>query len=156
MITMVLGGIWHGADWRFMMWGAVHGVGLSLNRIWWWMTGGPPKAPSKFAIVLSTLATFVVVMEVRIVFRAKDIQHAWIVFQQQLPGYSPSWFGSANLTPTLGLVLATAVAGHLLPHDAYDRLSRWFRATPVMLRAASFVALALFIKQVASFEVQPF
>src|SRR5213078_3200553 len=36
MITMVLGGIWHGASWRFALWGGVHGVGLCLTRLFWW------------------------------------------------------------------------------------------------------------------------
>jgi D-alanyl-lipoteichoic acid acyltransferase DltB (MBOAT superfamily) len=34
MITMVLGGLWHGATWNFVVWGAIHGVGLLLNHLW--------------------------------------------------------------------------------------------------------------------------
>jgi D-alanyl-lipoteichoic acid acyltransferase DltB (MBOAT superfamily) len=156
MVTMVLGGVWHGADWRFVLWGFVHAVGLSLNRIYWWIRGGAPKDPSKLAIVVSTLATFIVVMEVRIVFRARDIEHAWIVFQQQLPSLSSSWFVAANFTPALGLVLAVAVLGHLLPHRAYDVAVSWFQRVPFVVRALLLVALALGIKHVASFEAQPF
>src|SRR5688500_20289383 len=32
MITMVLGGLWHGASWNFMLWGAMHGAGLAINN----------------------------------------------------------------------------------------------------------------------------
>ena len=34
MITMLLGGLWHGASIRFVMWGALHGAGLVINKIW--------------------------------------------------------------------------------------------------------------------------
>jgi alginate O-acetyltransferase complex protein AlgI len=151
-ITMVLGGVWHGADWRFVLWGAVHGAGLALNRMWWWWRGGPPKDPSWLSVVASTAVTFLVVMEVRIVFRAKDIQHAGTVFMEQ---FKPS-LTAPNVTPTLLLVLAVAVAGHLMPHRAYDRMVATFTLLPMPVRALCLVCLALAIKQVASFEVQPF
>jgi D-alanyl-lipoteichoic acid acyltransferase DltB (MBOAT superfamily) len=152
MITMILGGVWHGADWRFVLWGLVHGVGLSLTRMWWWMTGGEPKNPSRIGVVLSTLVTFIVVMEVRIVFRAKDIAHAQSVFFEQFKASA----ASPNLTASLWLVLGVAVLGHLLPHSAYDRMVRAFTWIPPVVRALLLVGLALAIKQVASFEVQPF
>lgn len=151
MITMVLGGVWHGADWRFVLWGLSHGVVLSLNRIWWWLRG-KPKNPSTFGVIVSTLATFIVVMECRIVFRAKDIEHARVVFMEQL---KPT-MASPNITWTLVLVLLGATVGHLLPHRAYDGAVALFQRTPLMARAALLVLLALTIKQVASFEVQPF
>src|SRR5207249_4443693 len=34
MITMFLGGLWHGASWNFAMWGMIHGIGLAVNRLW--------------------------------------------------------------------------------------------------------------------------
>ena len=34
MITMILGGLWHGASWTFVMWGALHGLYLGLNHTW--------------------------------------------------------------------------------------------------------------------------
>lgn len=151
-ITMVVGGIWHGADWRFVLWGAVHGAGLALNRLWWWWRGGPPTNPSWLSVVASTLVTFLVVMEVRIVFRAKDIQHAGTVFMEQ---FKPS-LTAPNVTPTLLLVMAVAVAGHLMPHRLYDRMVSTFTLLPMPVRALGLVFLALAIKQVASFEVQPF
>ena len=33
-ITMLIGGLWHGADWKFVLWGAVHGLGLALHKLW--------------------------------------------------------------------------------------------------------------------------
>ena len=151
MITMVLGGVWHGADWRFVVWGLSHGVALSINRIWWWLRGRP-KDPSTLSVVLSTLLTFIVVMECRIVFRATDIEHARVVFMEQL---KPT-LGSPNITWPLLLVLFAATVGHLLPHRVHDRVVALFQRTPAVLRAVLLVGLALAIKEVSSFEVQPF
>jgi alginate O-acetyltransferase complex protein AlgI len=150
-VTMILGGVWHGADWRFVAWGAVHGVGLILTRAYWW-TFGKNKSPPLWSDVLSGLVTFVTVVEARIVFRATDMTHAARMFAEQWKG---SW-STANLSPLFLFVLALAVAGHLLPHKLYDRCVDAFRALPVPARAGALLALALVVKEVASFEVQPF
>jgi len=152
MITMVLGGVWHGADWRFVVWGASHGVILAINRIWWWWRGKPKEKASTFSVVLSTLATFLIVMECRIVFRAKDMEHASVMFREQFKDGT----ASPNITASLVLVLMAAVVGHLMPHRLYDRFAELFQRAPMIVRGLLLVSLALFIKQVASFEVQPF
>jgi alginate O-acetyltransferase complex protein AlgI len=155
MVTMILGGIWHGADWRFALWGLVHGAGLSLNRIWWWIRGGEPKDSERSWIgnVVCIALTFLVVMEFRIVFRAKDLDHATLMFTEQ---FKTTTVASPNLTPSLLFVLAVAVAGHFMSHRVYDAMVKAFTRTPVIVRALLLVGLALFIKEVASFEVQPF
>lgn len=49
MITMLLGGLWHGASWSFLVWGGLHGVYLILHKVWAatplarWLNGGPAK-----------------------------------------------------------------------------------------------------------------
>jgi alginate O-acetyltransferase complex protein AlgI len=154
MITQLLGGIWHGADWRFVVWGVVHGFGLAFTRIWWWVFGRA-KDPGVVHTVICTLLTFLVVVECRIVFRAQDIGHAKVVFLEQFKsGWTLS--SSPNLTSGLGLVLLAAVAGHFLTHKIYDRFVAGFVRIPVPVRALLLVALALSIKEIASFEVQPF
>src|SRR6056297_2057846 len=37
MITMLLGGLWHGAGWTFVAWGALHGIYLVINHAWWFL-----------------------------------------------------------------------------------------------------------------------
>ncbi|MFZ9886470.1 MAG: MBOAT family O-acyltransferase [Myxococcota bacterium] len=141
-VTMILGGIWHGADWRFVVWGAVHGVVLIVNRILWW-TFGKPKKDRPFATKL---------MEARIVFRAPDISASWEVFVAQFK----AGLSAPNLTPLVLTVMAAATIGHILPHRFYDRLTQVFIWAPVPIRAVALLALALGVKEVSSFEVQPF
>jgi uncharacterized membrane protein SirB2 len=93
-----------------------------------------------------------IVVECRIVFRAKDMEHARIVFMEQFKHSA----ASPNLTPTVFLVLGVAVLGHLMTHKMYDRCVWLFAKLPAVVRALLLVALALAIKEVASFEVQPF
>lgn len=152
-VTMILGGVWHGADWRFVIWGAVHGVVLIGNRILWWTFGKPPKDRPFLTKLPAGLATFLVVMEARIVFRAPDIQSSWAVFAAQ---FKTSSFAAPNLTPLVLAVMAAATIGHVLPHRFYDKLALSFVRVPIPLRALGLLLLALAIKEVSSFEVQPF
>src|SRR5207248_2320597 len=45
VITMVLGGLWHGATWNFVIWGALHGIALATLRLWWAWRGKPRNPP---------------------------------------------------------------------------------------------------------------
>lgn len=151
-VTMILGGIWHGADWRFVVWGAVHGFVLIGNRILWWTFGKPPPNPPFLKKLVAGLFTFLVVMEARIVFRAPDIASSWDVFVQQFkPGLS-----APNLTPLVLSAMAAATLGHLMPHRFYEKMVQAFIAVPIPARAVALLLLALGIKEVSSFEVQPF
>lgn len=151
-VTMILGGVWHGADWRFVAWGAVHGVVLIGNRILWWTFGKPPPDRSFASKLIAGVLTFLVVMEARIVFRAPDMASSWDVFVQQFK----SGLSAPNLTPLVLTVMAAATLGHLMPHRWYDRMVQAFVVVPIPARAIALLALALGIKEVSSFEVQPF
>lgn len=151
-VTMILGGVWHGADWRFVIWGAVHGIVLIGNRILWWTFGKPSPNRPFVSKLIAGLLTFIVVMEARIVFRAPDIHASWDVFVAQFkPGLM-----APNLTPLVLSVMAVATLGHLMPHRWYDKLSLAFVRVPIPVRAVALLVLALGIKEVSSFEVQPF
>ena len=73
MITMLLGGFWHGASWTFLLWGGYHGLLLSLER----MTG---QANPKRWIMLRRLLTFVLVMVGWVFFRAASLSEAGHIF----------------------------------------------------------------------------
>lgn len=151
-VTMILGGIWHGADWRFVIWGAVHAVVLMCNRMLWWTFGRPRKDRPLAAKIFTGILTFIIVMEARIVFRAPDWQSSWDVFMHQFQG----GFASPNLTALVLTVMAAATLGHFMTHLMYERLVQFFIAAPVPVRALAMLGLCLGIKEVSSFEVQPF
>lgn len=75
LTVMLLGGLWHGAGWTFVVWGALHGVALCVCRLWK-MTGiGLPKAAA-------CLLTFLFVHIAWVFFRANDISQAFDVLSQ--------------------------------------------------------------------------
>ena len=61
-----------------------------------------------------------------------------------------------NLTPQVLLVMFLATAGHMLPHRFYHWLGESFVVLPIPARAFALVILTVLVKQVLSFEVQPF
>ncbi len=73
MTTMLLGGLWHGANWTFVCWGGIHGCWLSLERF----LGRPRKAvPSPAREWLSRIALFHLVCLTWIFFRAQSLRAA--------------------------------------------------------------------------------
>ena len=70
MITMLLGGLWHGASWTFVVWGALHGIGLVVCRIWLHMRGRSDREIG-YSLV-GNIATFLFVTLAWIFFRSPD------------------------------------------------------------------------------------
>ncbi|MCI0670464.1 MAG: MBOAT family protein [Myxococcaceae bacterium] len=151
MVVMMLGGLWHGADWRFALWGTIHGVLLCATRVWWWWRG-KPKESGLVGTVLGIAATFTLVCLSRIVFRAPDVEHAGALVKQLALG---TW-GLANVQGLVWGALAVAVAGYTLPRAVFDGAQTVFARMPVPVRAVAVVAFGLLLRQVASFEVQPY
>ena len=71
-ITMLLGGLWHGAGWTFVLWGALHGIYLSINHCWIWARKkfSLPSIPRPIAVAI----TFIVVLVAWVPFRAGSFE----------------------------------------------------------------------------------
>lgn len=90
LITMVLGGAWHGAGWTFLIWGASHGALLALNHAWRSFrhaVGG--QARGRWETALGCLATFVLVTMCWVFFKAESVPAALRILQAML-GYGAS------------------------------------------------------------------
>jgi D-alanyl-lipoteichoic acid acyltransferase DltB (MBOAT superfamily) len=85
LATMFLGGLWHGAGWTFVVWGAAHGVALALNRAW-------SRAGYKMPAAAGWFVTFLFVSNLWVVFRAETFDAAWAV-------YAAMWSPSSLLDP---------------------------------------------------------
>jgi alginate O-acetyltransferase complex protein AlgI len=75
MTTMVLGGLWHGANYTFLMWGGLHGCYLMINHAW--RSVYPRRRPSMFGTLTSGAVTFLAVAAAWILFRADDVPSAF-------------------------------------------------------------------------------
>lgn len=159
MITMVLGGIWHGANWRMALWGAVHGVGMCLTRIYWWRYGMPKKGETLWwKDAYGWFVTFMSVMLARIFFRAESMSMAGRIFAELLPGdhTTQQLFAAPNLTPRVLAVLTIASALHFGPSNIFSRISDIWIRVPVPARVGTLIVLSLVVKQVMDFEAQTF
>ena len=77
MLTMLLGGLWHGAGWNFVIWGGLHGLFLMLNHAWQASTGRLPSfLPATVSRVLAIALTFLCVVFAWVYFRAPDLPTA--------------------------------------------------------------------------------
>ncbi|HEY3674818.1 MAG TPA: MBOAT family protein, partial [Candidatus Tumulicola sp.] len=141
MLTMLLGGLWHGAQWTFVAWGAVHGVLLCLERILG--IGRPGDVPRGVAYVARVAITFVVVSLAWVLFRAPDFGSAAATYTQLVTGGWTGW-------PIHGwtAILAAGVAGfavlrlgawRIVPNLAWTKL-------PLAMRAGALATTLLAIE----------
>src|SRR5450432_1293818 len=108
-ITMLLGGLWHGAAWTFVVWGALHGAYLCINHAW--NNYGPKVAPrfARAADVAAFILTFVSVVVAWVFFRADSLSSAWwIVSRMTEP--TNLVFGREEITHGLFIVAYAAIA----------------------------------------------
>lgn len=108
MITMILGGLWHGASWNFVVYGALHGIYLSVHRMFFNHEKVKPKKIQKvtFGVVLSIFFTFLLVTFSRIFFRSTSWETTQLFFSRVFHWESSEyniWF----LTTTLTYVIIT-------------------------------------------------
>jgi alginate O-acetyltransferase complex protein AlgI len=142
MITMLLGGLWHGAGWTFVAWGGLHGIGQVVGR---WrrrrreQRGLPLEPASAAAVLRARVVTFHLICLGWVFFRAGSIDRAFDVLDRLVTGWAEP---STLVTP---LVVA-AIAGMLLlqnvPRTPAPMVLRTFsRLAPVMQGAALAVVL---------------
>ena len=83
LVTMLLGGLWHGAGWNFLVWGGLHGLYLSINHLWRGWRGNKPEVTTAGLMVKGACwaITFCAVVVAWVFFRAKTAAGAWRMLQ---------------------------------------------------------------------------
>jgi alginate O-acetyltransferase complex protein AlgI len=76
LVTMLIGGLWHGAAWTFVLWGGLHGLYLIVNHLWRSVRGRLTMAELPGERALSILVTFIAVVIAWVFFRASDFASA--------------------------------------------------------------------------------
>jgi alginate O-acetyltransferase complex protein AlgI len=155
MLTMLLGGLWHGAAWGFVAWGALHGAALIVHREW--LRRHPPArspAPTPAPTIwlpspsgaLATLGTFLFVCLCWAWFRSPDFRTALTVSAALLFFHSA---GLATFEPWLACFLAALAIIHWL--NSKRLLSQWWRHCPdpafALGYGAAFAAALPFVPQ---------
>jgi alginate O-acetyltransferase complex protein AlgI len=148
-LTMVLGGLWHGASWNFVIWGLLHGLGLAFVRAMQVRRG---RAPYILPSWLRALVTFHFVCLAWIFFRAGTLDGALMVIDR-IASLTAS---TANITAPFAIVLSLAAAGHFVPGDWMDKMRNLYVRAPFYAQAAVLLLLAISIQYIAATGAAPF
>jgi len=154
LITMLLGGLWHGASWKFVIWGAMHGVALALEKMF------KPFFKFKanfFTKVLGLLLTFNFVCFCWIFFRATNYEAAVLMMQRIAFNFSPAIaFEVIVGYKYVFMLILLGFALHFTPEKWDLTTEKLVTKAPLLFQALILVVIIWIVIQVKSAEVQPF
>jgi alginate O-acetyltransferase complex protein AlgI len=155
MITMVLGGLWHGAAWTFIIWGALHGVGQSvahLRRKSRVSRGLPAVAEGRARVWWQRFWTFQYVSLAWVFFNASSVSNA----EHVIGRIFSSWEPSPLVTPLLVLTIAGILAAQFVPTGSVDRIQSLFSRQKTWLQIGTLGVVLLAITTLGPPGVAPF
>lgn len=141
MLTMLLGGLWHGASWQFVIWGGLHGSYLVAQR-WWEGTSAYRRVAGLPGIrVVGALGTFLLVCLAWVFFRANTLADAWALLTAMLTPSATIVHATQLNLAAIGVITPLMLGGHWLLRDS--SLEQLFARLNWPLRAAFFSALII-------------
>ena len=154
LITLILIGLWHGANWTFVVYGAIHGLAISVNRTLVRRNG---RRVNEFdqpwhQILWKVALTFHFVVILRILFRAPGFTEAAAYATHLLTN---GW-GLARIDTGVWVMLGVAYGIHWTPRRWVDQLAGIFTKWPVAAKGVALAALAAAVATVAETDVVPF
>jgi alginate O-acetyltransferase complex protein AlgI len=156
MITMLLGGLWHGADLRFIIWGLLHGIGLVTGRIWN-SVFGEHRLKGRFGRAVMVFLTFQFVSFCWIFFRAPDIESIRIMLNQIIGNFSPGSYSTVlPAYSSVFLLMAAAYIIHFLPEKFKESYRGLFIRIPLGVQLIIVFIIAVMLYQMRSTESMPF
>jgi alginate O-acetyltransferase complex protein AlgI len=153
LITMLIGGLWHGPAWTFVVWGLMHGIGLCVARAY--ALHRKRRGPARVGPIgraVAVVTTFHYVCLTWIIFRAETPGQAVAVIRQ----IGSLTFGVANLPLTVGLAIGLGFAAHWCPGPIFVRLRETFVRLPALAQSFVLLGTALGLHLVAGSDVAPF
>jgi len=156
MITMLLGGLWHGAALKFIIWGGLHGTGLVFGRILGIITGERTRK-KRFFKALTVIITFHFVTFCWIFFRAADMNVAALMIRQITENFSPGSY--VTLLTAYSSVIILIFIGyfvHFLPERIKESYRGIFIRIPLVAQLAVVMVIAVLLYQMRTTDVMPF
>lgn len=159
IITMLLGGLWHGASLNFVAWGGMHGLALALHK---WLREHVFHHEKHYHStglrwLLSVLLTFHFVAFCWIFFRNHTFEASWMMITQIVTNFHPELF--EQVVTGYWIVFAMMLFGyvtHFVPDALQNRCVRVLERGGVVLCALLIAAVIYLVIQVKSSEIQPF
>ncbi|MFN8240828.1 MAG: MBOAT family O-acyltransferase [Bacteroidales bacterium] len=155
-ITMVLGGLWHGASIRFLIWGALHGAGLAIHKGWKALTGQLTSNGWGWNLA-GAIITFHFVTFCWIFFRAESLGDVGIMLSQIAGNFSPGRFDEVLMAYAGVIILiVTGYLLHFVPESFKESLRAVFISTPQVLQVFAMIVMAVLLWQLRSTGSMPF
>ncbi len=152
-ITMLLGGLWHGASWNFVFWGAMHGVGLIIDKFWLRLK----ISQTRIMKVVGLIVTFHFVSFLWIFFRAQDFAVAGQILHQITHNFNGllvlEWFKGYRL---IGIFILMGYMFHWLPQKFDLGVERFMKAVPIPVQSLIVALVIWLMYQTRTSDIQPF
>lgn len=155
MLTMLLGGLWHGANWTFVFWGGAHGLGLVVSK----MIDRLPKnfLAKSWVIGLRKVLCFHYVVFLWIFFRSSNFEQALQILTQIFTAFDPRHlFSFVSGYWAVSLLLVVGYFLHWMPTYWVERVRGSFIAVHWAWKFAITLFVALVILRVQTADLQPF
>lgn len=158
ILTMLLGGLWHGASWNFIVWGGLHGVALACHKFFRSLLGrGKNYHSTGLRKCLAVIVTFHFVCFCWIFFRNSTFEGSMSMISQIFSSFHPELFGQLiSGYWKVFLLMAVGFALHLCPDSWQDFCSNAVVKMPFVIQALLLIAVIFIIIQVKSSDIQPF
>ncbi|MBD5356744.1 MAG: MBOAT family protein [Bacteroides sp.] len=154
-LTMLIGGLWHGAAWKFVFWGAMHGVGLAIHKAFKPLLD---RLPNNFVVTfISWVLTFMYVSLLWVFFRAASFSDSVIIIEnifvdfywQQIPQF-------AIARPVWCIMMGVLIIAHFVPQSIADRVQAIFINVNWVVKLILFLIIVQLVIEFMSEEVAPF
>ena len=150
LLTFMIGGLWHGISWNFLIWGALHG--LALGVVFAWKRQRTLPSPAIWTKLLGGIITFNFVCFAWIFFRASTLDNAMAI----LRGLGALTWSLGNVTPAFAAVMVIATILHSLPERWFQYVSTLAARAPFWVQGVGLAALILIIQTLAGRGSAPF
>ena len=169
LMTMLLGGLWHGASLNFILWGGIHGVLLCLDKMWHSIC--PVLSPLTYLPskqnpngrrrpvlgLVGGLVTFHLVAALWVLFRASSFGIAEQVFHQIVYKFEPQIFLQwCTSYKAVALLMLLGYVLHFMPESLSAKTRGFVTRCPLVVKALLIVILVWIVIQIKSSDVQPF
>lgn len=154
LITMLLGGLWHGASVRFIIWGGVHGIALIFNKIF-----NEIEELFNFSLPkwIGWILTFIFINLTWILFRATDMESAQMILFKIVYAFSPDTILPVLIAykqPLIIMLLGYAL--HWMSTKREEQFVELFMKIPTIIKVILIVVFIVTVYQFTSATVQPF
>ncbi len=154
MITMLLGGLWHGAALRFVIWGALHGIGLAFEKF---INSVVSIPKNKLTRVLGVIITFHFVCFAWVYFRADNMTVVKAMLTQITTSFHAGiFYDFVKGYPYVLFLMLLGYVLHFIPADTELQVQQLVTKSPFALKVVYLLVIVLVVIQIKSSEIQPF